>query len=784
LIGGTTGSGKSELLQSWILSLATLNSPQRVTFLLVDYKGGSAFSECRDLPHTVGLVTDLTPHLVRRALTSLRAEIRYRETLLHRKAAKDLVSLERTGDPETPPSLIIVVDEFAALTQEVPEFIDGVIDVAQRGRSLGLHLILGTQRPAGVIKGNLRANTNLRIALRVADAEDSMDVLGARDAAAFDASVPGRAMSRNGPSQLVPFQAAYVGGWTADVAPPPKIEISTFGFGAKSEWEDPAETSVESGDRGPTDIQRLVRSLDEANRIAHIPSPRLPWLPELAPVYDLTALHCTRDELVFGVADDPAHQQQPTVAFRPELDGSLAVFGTGNSGKSAFLRTIAFAAANSAREELCHVYGLDFGSRGLQMLEALPHVGSIVTGGDTERVGRLLTMLRELIDERATRFAKAGVGTLSAYRSANGSEEPRVFLLVDGMGAFRTAYEVPEHARLFDSFLSIAADGRSVGVHVVIAADRPNALPMALASQVQRRVVLRLADANDYSMFGLPADVIDRTSPPGRGLFGDLEIQVAVLGPSADPTQQAIEVERLAEAMRKDGIEAAPPVGRLSDSTSLGDLPVEVLGMPVFGLSGVTLGPVTFEPRGTFTVAGGPASGRTTTVATLVSAVRRWNPESPLYYLGNRRSRLVSAFPWSGSAVDVEGISTLASDLSRILEAKRDATSTPTVLVIEGILDFQNSPADAHLQELIKVAVDNGHFVVTKGDPAALGGPFPLLTRARMSRCGIVLQPDSGDGLLLRTQFPARLRRADFPPGRGLLVVRGGVPEMVQVAMS
>ena len=217
LVGGTTGSGKSEFLQSWVLGMATAHSPDRVTFLLVDYKGGAAFADCVALPHTVGLVTDLSPHLVRRALTSLRAELRRREMLLNVKHAKDLASLEQSGDPDTPPSLVIVVDEFAALAAEVPEFVDGVIDVAARGRSLGLHLILATQRPAGVIKDNLRANTNLRIALRVNDIDDSLDVVEDPMAAHFPPELPGRAVAKTGPGRLTTFQAAYVGGWSGTV---------------------------------------------------------------------------------------------------------------------------------------------------------------------------------------------------------------------------------------------------------------------------------------------------------------------------------------------------------------------------------------------------------------------------------------------------------------------------------------------------------------------------------------------------------------------------------------
>ena len=191
LVGGTTGAGKSEFLQSWVMGMAAAYSPDRVSFLFVDYKGGAAFADCLHLPHTVGLVTDLSPHLVRRALTSLRAELHHRERLLNRKKAKDLLELQREADPEAPPYLIIIVDEFAALATEVPEFVDGVVDVAARGRSLGLHLILATQRPAGVIKESLRANTNLRVALRMADEDDAIDILGVPTAAYFDPSIPG-----------------------------------------------------------------------------------------------------------------------------------------------------------------------------------------------------------------------------------------------------------------------------------------------------------------------------------------------------------------------------------------------------------------------------------------------------------------------------------------------------------------------------------------------------------------------------------------------------------------
>ncbi|WP_345713904.1 FtsK/SpoIIIE domain-containing protein, partial [Kineococcus glutinatus] len=179
LVAGTTGSGKSEFLQTVVAALAVANRPDEMTFVLVDYKGGAAFKDCVDLPHTVGMVTDLDPHLVRRALESLRAELRRREHLLADAGAKDLEDLQEGVDTGRLPGaarlprLVIVIDEFASLVRELPEFVTGLVDVAQRGRSLGIHLLLATQRPGGVVSPEIRANTPLRIALRVTDATES-----------------------------------------------------------------------------------------------------------------------------------------------------------------------------------------------------------------------------------------------------------------------------------------------------------------------------------------------------------------------------------------------------------------------------------------------------------------------------------------------------------------------------------------------------------------------------------------------------------------------------------
>lgn len=784
LVGGTTGAGKSEFLQSWVLGMAAANSPDRLTFLFVDYKGGAAFADCVQLPHTVGLVTDLSPHLVRRALTSLRAELRYREHVLQKKKAKDLVSLEKTGDPECPPSLVIIVDEFAALVQEVPDFVDGVVDVAQRGRSLGLHLILATQRPAGVIKDNLRANTNLRVALRMADTDDSVDILGDPMAAHFDSGMPGRGAVKTGPGRIQIFQTGYAGGWTTNRPPRPRIDVAELGFGTKEPWELPEAESSDDVDPGPNDISRIVATIRAAAHAADVPEPRRPWLDELAPVYNLKKLPNPRtdERLLLGVIDQPESQSQPTFFYEPDRDGNMAFFGTGGSGKSTALRTVAAAAAFTMRGGPIHVYGLDFGSRGLHMLHDLPHVGDIIDGDDEERVIRLLRWLRELVDERSERYSAVRAGTIAEYRSLAGMPtEPRILLLVDGIGAFRERYEFgsAQNAAWFTTFAQIAADGRQVGVHLVMTADRPNSIPQSISSTVQRRVILRLANDEEYVLLGAPRDVLSPTSPPGRGILGGNEVQFAILGDSQNVALQARETQELADVMRRAGGATPAPIKRLPDQLGLGGLITTPGGGVVVGMDDVTLGAAVIDPHGTFMLAGPPGSGRTTALGTIAASLAARAPEVPLVLLSARRSPLAQRRWWAHA----EGPAAVA-ELAMRLVAQSDAGQLGAVAVlIEGLTDFSAGEAEFPLTSLIKAVIRDNGFVVGESETSTWGQAWGLAQPLKAGRRGLLLVPGDLDGDNLLGTPLGRLRRADFPPGRGFLI-QSGRARKVQVAVE
>jgi S-DNA-T family DNA segregation ATPase FtsK/SpoIIIE len=785
LVGGTTGAGKSEFLQAWVLGMAAEYSSDRVTFLFVDYKGGSAFADCVNLPHCVGLVTDLSPHLVRRALTSLRAELHYREHLLNRKKAKDLIELEKRGDPDCPPALILVIDEFAALAGEVPEFVDGVVDIGQRGRSLGIHLIMATQRPAGVIKDNLRANTNLRVALRMADENDSIDVVGDKIASGFDPSIPGRGIAKTGPGRLTQFQSGYAGGWTTDEPDAAIVTVSELRFGAEVQWEPEVigDPNVQDADLGPNDQVRLVRNLISASDAMRIPEPRRPGLDELSTTVDLLGLRQAGDtELVMGMVDRPERQQQDRACFYPDRDGHMAIFGTSGSGKSVLLRSLGIAAGLTTSGTV-HVYGLDFGTGTLRMLESLPHVGSIVSGDDHERVTRLLRTLRDMLDDRSRRYSEVNASNIVEYRQlANRPDEPRILVLLDGFPTFKEEYDAGIGRTLYYNMLvGMLGEGRPLGLHIVFTADRANSVPTPVASNIQRRVILRLADENSYFMFDVAKDILDANSAPGRAIIDGYEGQIGVIDGTSNVAEQSKAIERLAADLSRSGREPAPPVGQLPRELTLAELPRSVGDAPAIGIADTDLAPAGFEPFGSFLVAGPPASGKSNALISLAQSVQRFDPAAKLFFFGSRRSPIKDAMPWIESALNPDAAAELATELTTLVQDEE--VTNKIVVVIDNIADFQSGAADSALTELVKAINRSDHLMLTDGDVSALSASWGMLGEVKATRRGIVLMPDTFDGdSIFKVPFP-RISRNESPPGRGFYV-NGAQVLKVQVPLA
>ncbi|MFE6736618.1 FtsK/SpoIIIE domain-containing protein [Microbacterium sp. NPDC057650] len=774
LVGGTTGAGKSEFLQAWVLGMAAAHSPDRVTFLFVDYKGGSAFADCVDLPHTVGLVTDLSPHLVRRALTSLRAELHHREHLFNRKKAKDLLELEKRRDPDTPPALVLVIDEFAALAGEVPEFVDGVVDIAQRGRSLGIHLIMATQRPAGVIKDNLRANTNLRVALRMADESDSKDVVDDPVAASFSPSIPGRGIAKTGPGRLVPFQSAYAGGWSSDEVQAADVKVAELRFGSIQLWEpeQAPESDSHDEDLGPNDQKRIVATLVKAAAQASIPAPRRPWLDDLEQAVDLRDLPVLGDgQILLGKQDVPERQLQESAYFLPDKDGSLLIYGTSGAGKSTVLRTMAIAAGYQSSSQV-EVYGLDFGSGALKSLEILPHVGSIISGDDAERVQRILRSLARILDDRGKRFSAANAASLTEYREITGRDESRILFLVDGFPQFRSEWEsTTARMPFYQTFMRILGEGRPLGVHVIASADRAGSVPTAVSANVSRRVVLRLADETGYAMLNAPKDVLDERSAPGRAIVDGRETQIATLGGTPNVAEQTKLLEQLAAELRSTGAREVAEIGSLPTRLALRDLPDRADDMPVLGIAEDTLAARGFDPVGTFVVAGPPLSGKTNALKAIITSVRRFDPAVKLFHFGGRRAVLKEWADWTRSAVTPDDAKELAKEITEI--AGDESVPVRMLIVIEDVPQFADSPAERDMKAMFQVINRSDHLLIGDADVTQVTSGFGFIGDFKAGRKGIILKPDAFDGdAVFKVPFP-KVKRSDFPDGRGIFVQNG-----------
>ena len=767
LVAGTTGAGKSELLQSLLASLAVTHPPDRLAFLLVDYKGGTAFKDCSRFPHTVGLVTDLDAHLTRRALASLNAELQRRERILREADAKDLAELERRDPRRAPPSLLIVIDEFATLAKEVPEFVDGVVDVAQRGRSLGVHLVLATQRPGGTVSENIRANTNLRIALRVNESAESSDVIGAADAARIPRDRPGRAFARTGHGELTEIQTAYVGGTTVHATDRPAVVVAPF------EPDGAGGSAPRAEEDSDSDLSRLVAAARAAADQLGLQRPRSPWLEPLPAQLPLAALDPAEGAaVVLGTIDEPQRQLQRPLVLDLERDGSLLVYGASGSGKTTFLRTLAAALATASTPEELHLYGLDFATRGLAPLASLPHVGAVVGGDDQERVERLFSLLRSTVERRKQLFAQARVFALSDYHD---QPLPRIVVLLDGYAGFAAAFERVNLGELVDLLPRLVADGRPLGVHFAITADRRGAVPNSIAGIVPTRLVLRMADEDEFAALGVePRAVRGATLPPGRGFQpGGTELQLAQL--AGDPAAFAALGEEL-RARHGDG--NAPAIEPLPATVAANALPPpDAAWHAVLGIAGANLEPVAVDLTDRhFLVVGPYRSGRSTALRTIVESLRRSTPGLDLFLFAPRRTPLLELDCWTrvfqGEACDdaaVELASTLRGD-------------GPALVVIDDGEELAESLGAPSLEALVRRGRDVPVRVLATAERQAAQRAFAgWLRELRKDQQGLLLDPDVDvDGDLLGTRLPRRSSPV-FPPGRGYLVERGAV-ELVQVA--
>jgi S-DNA-T family DNA segregation ATPase FtsK/SpoIIIE len=686
-----------------------------------------------------------------------------------------------------------VIDEFASLVEEQPDFVKGVVGIGMRGRSLGVHVVLATQRPAGVVTGEIRANVNLRICLRVTSAGDSTDVLDVPDAARISKHTPGRALLRTGHGELSAFQTARVG-WPSDDehaatdAPlhATRREVTTLGAAGPTDRDAPAED-------GRTDLSALVDAINTAaDRLGVSPavSPWLPPLPDNLTVQQAAqgkALSSSHPSAVLGRIDRPSQQKQEPFVIDVERTGSLLIAGTVRSGRTTALRTLAAQLADRVSPADLHLYALDCGNRGLAALGDLPHCGAVVDGDDTERVERLLGVLTDELDRRRRQLGSSGHGSVAEQRSdVTDGGLAHVVVLLDRLETFVARYQEHDSGRLIEQLEGLLRAGPALGLTFAITSDRTG-VSARISSALTQRLVLRQAERDDVAVFGLNPRDVPANLPPGRGVWvatGEI-VQVALLDGDASGAAQAAVVRRVADTSRRrwDGLSAdrlPRRVDPLPEQISVRELELLRTAAPPTGAAaalvaagGDSLGPIEIDlaDEGPFVIAGPARSGRSTALLTIVRSLGARHDALPIVVVAPRPSPLRDLDGEPG----IVAVLRRGPDLGAELEDLVAEHGGRLTLVIDDAELIGDGPEGAVLERIVRDARDTGTVVVAAAttDELLLNRYRGWLATARRSRTGLLLAPGAPtDGEVFDIRLPRGQARV-WPAGRALLVRRG-----------
>jgi S-DNA-T family DNA segregation ATPase FtsK/SpoIIIE len=835
LVVGATGSGKSELLRTLVTGLAVTHAPEDLALVLVDYKGGATFAGLAGLPHVAGMITNLEQELslVDRMHEALFAELERRQRVLQGAGFLDRVRdyqarRRKEGGLAPLPSLLVVVDEFGELLTNRPDFLDLFVSIGRTGRSLGIHLLLATQRlDEGRIRG-LEGHLRYRVCLRTFSADESLVALGTRDAFELP-PLPGLGYLKVD-SSMVRFKAALATRAHRRARPMAEEPDVVRAFGISGPGPELAVVGDPVGEPGPTEdedgdgrvqtemqvvAEALARSTGPDRRVRQVWLPPLPSALALDHVQGIAEGEARSPDapgwlrVPVGLLDRPRHQaQEPFVLDFTGGGGHLAVVGAPRSGKSTLLQTVVGALALTHDPGEVQVYAVDLGGGGLEALAEVPHVGGVYGRGDREGVQRLIREVEAIAAARAGEFRRHRLGGMADHHGARrdgriSSGHGEVFLVIDNWGAFAQEFE-----ELQDVVIDLAASGLHYGVHVAVAGNRWNDMRLSLRDNLGSRLELRLNDPIESEIDrGAAGALADDT--PGRGLFRTGEqVQIAVprVDGRGDVGGLALGVEGLvAEAARRWlGSPSAPRVLMLPAEVRPEDLPDPArdpepgvaIGVEEFGLEPVRVDLFDADPH--FLVYGDGETGKTTLLRGWIRGLAAKHPPDRVRIaVVDHRRLLADAVPTDhlfGYACTPAQMAELAGRLEAELQARlpppdappqhlgRQWWEGPAMVLFVDDYDLVATAAGNPLGSLVELLAqgrDVGfHVVVARRVGGTARSSFePFLQRIReLTTPGLVLGGDPNEGPLIDGQ-----RAEHLPPGRGYLVRRRRTA-LVQVA--
>lgn len=498
LVAGTTGSGKSEILQTYILAMSTLFHPYEVGFVIIDFKGGGMVNQFANLPHLMGAITNIDGKEINRSLKSIKAELQKRQRYFAEADVNHIdkyIKKYKNGEVKEPlPHLIIIVDEFAELKAEQPEFMKELISAARIGRSLGVHLILATQKPAGQVNEQIWSNSRFKLCLKVQSPEDSNEVL--KSPLAAEIKEPGRAYLQVGNNEIFElFQSAYSGGSEkSDDAQTREFTLSSISETGKRRVVY-QQKKQKKGEGNSTQLDAIVRYVSDyfsGKGLRKLPNICLPPLENHLTVPKRN-MYC-EGLCDIGIYDDPDKQYQGSALITVDSENTV-IIGSSQTGKTNLLQLIIRAIASTESSNHANFYIADFGSMILNNFRSLAHVGGVVTANEDEKFKNLIKLLLQEIESRKEIFVEFGVSSFAAYKEAGHNDLSHIYFIMDNYPVFKELYS----DKYEDDFLFLTREGLSCGISVIITTPSLNGFGYRYLSNFANRIAFQCNDSGEYS---------------------------------------------------------------------------------------------------------------------------------------------------------------------------------------------------------------------------------------------------------------------------------------------
>lgn len=513
LVAGTTGSGKSEILQTYILSVATYFHPYEIGFLIIDFKGGGMVNQFKNLPHLLGAITNIDGKEIDRSLKSIKAELQKRQRLFAEAEVNHIdkyIKKFKAGGVKQPlPHLIIIVDEFAELRAEQPEFMKELISAARIGRSLGVHLILATQKPSGQVDEQIWSNSRFKLCLKVQDQQDSNEVL--KSPLAAEIKEPGRAYLQVGNNEIFElFQSAYSG--ASEKSENDKMkEFSIYSLSVSGKRKAIfTQKKQKSSKNSKSQLEAIVEYVHEyaaMNEIDKLPDICLPSLKDV--ILQPENINVKKGYVDIGIYDDPDNQLQDSTYIDFENRNTL-IIGSSQFGKTNLLETIIKSIVLSTEPKQSVFYILDFASMALKNLENLNHVGGVITSSEDEKLKNLFKLLLGEINARKEKLLAIGVSSFASYLEAGYTDLPHIYIVIDNFTALSELYLQDD-----DSLLMIIREGLTLGISTIVANPQISGIGYKYISNFANKIAFYCNDTNEYlSIFD--HTVIRPDEKPGR----------------------------------------------------------------------------------------------------------------------------------------------------------------------------------------------------------------------------------------------------------------------------